>query len=491
MFQRFCVCLAVGFGLVPSLPAQNASLVGAYTFQNTLNSGFGGAPALLATDPGGRSGFMSDTVNGQTRTVYRFEGSASEQAGLTLEAGNLLNPQSYSIEMLFAFTEGAGQLRRIFDNLDRTSDRGLYFNAANQFEFSRLSRGTYVYPTGQYVHLVLTVSANRAMLYANGTLDINLGTNAYNIDNPRRVLQFFLDNTADTSRTDYASGKIALLRVYTNALTANEAATLARDPFAATVGIGPPSFTASGVRNGATFGEATPVAPGAFFTIFGSSLSGATGDWSAAFTGGQAPTRLNGTRVFVNDREASIVFTSPGQVNALAPDFTAGGTVNVRVENNGVTSAAVSVGARALNPSFFTYDQRNRRFIAALSAANDAYIAPADLFGVTTLNGLRVRPARPGEFVIAYGMGMGATNPAVAAGQIPPVREGGHPLAGAATLRLGSRTIPISYAGLSSFAGVYIVGFQVPSDLAPNDYELQITVGGVASPTGVVIPVAP
>lgn len=489
---RFVLVTAVLVGgFTAQLRAQSASRVGSYTFQNTLSASQGGSPALIATDPQSRNAFLTDTVLGQPRTVYQFVGTGTEQAGLSLETNNVLNPQSYSVEMLFAFTEGNGQLRRIFDNLDRTSDRGLYFNQSNLFEFLRLSRGTFTYVTGQYVHLVMTVTGNRAQLYANGVLDINLGTNAYNIDNPRRILHFFLDNTADTSQRDFASGRIALLRIYTNALTANEAAALARDPFGSTIGLGPPTFTAPGVRNGATFSETSPVAPGAFFSIFGSSLSSATGDWSAAFADGIAPKRLNGTRVLVNDQEASIVFTSPGQLNALAPDFAATANVTIRVENDGVSSPPITVASRALNPSFFTFDQRNRRFIAALNSDNSAYIAPRDLFGVSTLNGLQVRPARPGEFVIAYGMGMGRTTPEVPSGRIPPAREGGHPVSGSVVLRLGTRTLTPLYAGLSSFAGVYIVGFQVPADMPTADHELQITINGTPSPTGVVIPVAP
>ncbi|MFN9456086.1 MAG: hypothetical protein ACK6D7_01720, partial [Acidobacteriota bacterium] len=110
-------------------------------------------------------------------------------------------------------------------------------------------------------------------------------------------------------------------------------------------------------------------------------------------------------------------------------------------------------------------------------------------FGVSSINGLAVRPARPGDFIVAYGMGFGATVPDVAPGTIPAPRDGGYPIAAGSTLRLGSRTIPTLYTGLSSFAGVYIVGFQVPADFSPGDYELQITVNGIASPTGVVIPV--
>ncbi len=476
--------------LAPILSAQTAGLVGTYTFQNTLAPSFGASPALQATDPQGRNGFITDTVLGRERIVYQFNGTPTAQAGLTLEARNIVNPQSYSLEMLFALTEGNNAFRRIYDTLDRTSDRGLYINARNLFEFSRLATGTATYTSGQYVHLLLSVTGNIARLYINGTRDINLNTNSMNIDNPRGVMTFFLDNTADTSRNDFSSGKIALLRLYTNAITDAEAAAIARDPFNSTIGIGPPSFTSNDVQNGANFRIDRPIASGAFFTIFGSSLSSAVGTWSAAFVEGQAPRRLNGTRVLVNDQEASIVYTSPGQVNALAPaNLPTSGNVTVRVERDGILSTPVTVGAANLNPTFFAYDPRNRRFIAALSADNTAYIAPRDLFGVTTLNGLEVRPARPGEFVIAYGMGMGPTNPAVPVGRIPVVREGAYPVTGPVSLRFGSRTIAPLYVGLSNFAGVYLVGFQVP-DLPDGDYELQITTNGVASPTGVVIPVA-
>ncbi len=476
--------------LASTLLGQSAALVGSYTFQNTLNSSLATAPALTASDPLGRNAYVTEMVLGQMRSVYQFSGTAAEQAGLSFSAGNVLNPLSYSFDMVFALTERSGTWRRIFDTLDRTSDRGFYLNPQNRFDFSRLRTGTAAYEAGNYVHLTMSVGANRARVYVNGVLDIDLSTNSMNIDNPRRILHFFLDNTSDTSRTDYSSGKIALLRLYTNELSAEEAARIARDPFNSSVGLSAPSFLSNGVRNGATFAEATPIAPGAFFTVFGSSLSSGSGDWSVGFVEGQAPRRLNGTRVLVNGQEAFPVFTSPGQVNALAPDGVAPGNVSVVVERDGVASPAVTVAARGLNPSFFTYDQRNRRFIAALSADNTAYIAPADLFGVTSLNGLAVRPARPGEFVIAYGMGMGATNPFVPAGRIPAPREGGYPVAGAVQLRFGTRSVTPLYVGLSSFAGVYLVGFQVP-DLPTGDYELQVTISGVSSPTGVVIPVVP
>jgi uncharacterized protein (TIGR03437 family) len=470
--------------------AQTASLVATYNFQNTLSPVQGGA-ALTAANPRNMNQFVTDTVGGQSRTVYELSSALPNlNAGLTLNAGGLLNPTTYSVELFFTFTERQSTNRRLYDVLNRTSDRGLYVNGNNVFEFSRLTRGTATTNVGQYVHMVMVVANNRAIVYVNGEQDINLSTNSMNIELANPVLHFFLDNLQDTSPNEFASARVALLKLYTNALTANEARALAANPFNNNIGIGPPSFLTSGVRNGATFAETTPIAPGAFFTILGSSLADATSDWTGRFDGSNAPTTLNGARVLINDRPAFLSFSSPGQINAIVPDGTpTSGNVSIVVERGGVRSTAVTAAARALNPAFFTYDQRNRRFIAALAADNSAYIAPADLFGVSTVNGLAVRPARPGEFVIAYGMGMGATNPNVPSGTIPAPRDGGYPVTGTVALRFGSATIPSLYTGLSSFAGVYLVGFQVP-DLPNSDYELQITVNGIASLTGVVIPVA-
>ncbi len=68
--------------------------------------------------------------------------------------------------------------------------------------------------------------------------------------------------------------------------------------------------------------------------------------------------------------------------------------------------------------------------------------------------------------MIAYAMGLGPTNPAVPTGQIPVGRDGG--------------VTPL-YTGLSSFAGVYLVGFQVPVDQADGEFQLRISINSVLS----------
>jgi uncharacterized protein (TIGR03437 family) len=458
--------------------AQPASLVATYPFENSLAALQPGAPALLAVNPDTGNAFVSDTVLGQTRTVYQL-------AGLQLRPGALLNPNSYSVELLFAYTETSHAGRRILDIAAGASQDGLSLNPNHHLELSRLRTGTYAYPSGQYVHLVLTVAANQARLYANGNLDLELDAASLQLAGPNPVLHLFPDDAAGNP----ATARIALLRVYSHALSAEQAATLAANPFTANTATEVPSFTAAGVRNGASFGEANPIAPNAFFSLFGSALSDATGDWTGKFSGSIAPTLLNGTRVLINDRPAFLSYTSPTQINGVAPDGLTAGPVSVVVERNGVRSAPVTVQARAVNPAFFTFEPRNRRYAAALSLDFTAYIAPADLFGVSTVNGLRIRPARAGDFVGVYGMGLGPTTPNLPAGTLPPVLNGGHPAVGPVQLRLGGQAVTPIYAGLANaLVGVYTVSFQVPT-LPSGDHELIVTVNGVSSPSGVFIPV--
>jgi len=73
-------------------PAHAVPLVAEFLFNNTLNSD-DGAPSLIATDPLLTSSFGTDTVFGNSRTVYNFTGDASPptlQGGLTLNTTGLL-----------------------------------------------------------------------------------------------------------------------------------------------------------------------------------------------------------------------------------------------------------------------------------------------------------------------------------------------------------------------------------------------------------------
>ena len=91
--------------------------------------------------------------------------------------------------------------------------------------------------------------------------------------------------------------------------------------------------TISAVVNGASFGAA--ISPGSWATITGKNLAdtAATGQvWSAGdFNGNLLPTAIQGTSVWINGRQASVEFISPGQVNVQAPDDLYTGAVSVQI----------------------------------------------------------------------------------------------------------------------------------------------------------------
>jgi uncharacterized protein (TIGR03437 family) len=264
-------------------------------------------------------------------------------------------------------------------------------------------------------------------------------------------------------------------------------------PFTSTVGLPKPGFQSSGIVNSASYSPSNAITPGGFFTVFGTDLGDDFGDWGQSFVNNFAPRRLNNVRVLVNDQEAFIAFTSSAQINAIAPDNLPDGPVTVLVEYSNLRSTVVSTQSRQINPAVFRFTPQDSRYLAATANDGSAYIGPANLFGTNgSLNGLALRPARPGEYVVLYGTGLGPTTPAVPAGQIPAARSGGYPLTNSSEIRLtlnGQTTSVVpAYSGLSGFPGLHQLVFLVPS--IPNgDYETVLVVNGLASPLGAFLPV--
>jgi len=312
-----------------------------------------------------------------------------------------------------------------------------------------------------------------------------------NSSNPNQLVGIFLDDDGE-----WAPARIALFRAYSGALTANEIRQIYASPFTSTVGVPPPGFQSSGIVNSASYSSAFAISPGGIFSIFGTDLADDIADWGQSFVNGVAPKRLNNVRVLINDVECFIIFTSPVQVNALAPDSVPAGAVTVVVENRGLRSAVVPTQARQINTSVFRFFPQDSRYLASTANDGSAYIAPPNLFGTNgVLNGLAVRPARPGEFIVLYGTALGPTNPAVPAGQIPTPRDGAYPLSNASEVRFLTAagqtvaTVTPAYSGLSGFPGLQQVVFQVP-DVATGDYQVVVVVAGLASPGGTYLPVA-
>jgi uncharacterized protein (TIGR03437 family) len=482
------------FVLVSALgQAQNAVLVSSYLFQGNLNPQRVGSEPLKAVNPSGNNRFLTETVFGQVRTVYEMQGAASPisaQGGLTYQAKDKVPRDNYSMEFIFALNAGGTGWRRIYDCINRTGSEGLYVDPSGFLNYySGVSSGpSATLATGTYYHVIVVKKPGEMLLYFNGSLVASRG-NGTDLGimgaarNPDQLVHFLLDDDAE-----WAPARIALFRAYSGPLSAAEVKEIYTAPFTSTVGLSKPSFQSAGIVNSASYSAANAISSGGFFSIFGSDLADDSGDWGQAFVNNIAPRRLNNVRVLINDQEAFVVFTSSAQVNALAPDNIPEGPVNVIVEYGNLRSTVVASQSRRINPAVFRFTPQNNRYLASTANDGTAYIGPPNLFGTNgSLSGLALRPARPGEYIVLYGTGLGPTSPAVPAGQIPPVRAGGYPLTSPSEIRLtanGQTTSVIAaYAGLSGFPGLNQVVFQVP-DLPNGDYDTVLVVNGLTSPSG-------
>ena len=232
MRPPFVVLLAA---LLTCVPATAATIKATYLFNGTLAAAQAGAPALQPVDPLGNSGFVQDSVFGSSRTVYEFNGypaSPDQQAGLTFSnAGKVVDPQSYSIELIFQFFND-GSYRRVVDVSNRTADSGLYVNWFGALDTYPVNNGLAALTANTYYHVVFTNDSLGNMTgYVNGALDLEGQPSVMNIQDPDQMISFFLDNALDGATDEYSSGRVALIRLYDGVLTPAEAAALANDPF--------------------------------------------------------------------------------------------------------------------------------------------------------------------------------------------------------------------------------------------------------------------
>jgi len=224
--RRGCFAFA---GLVALLLAEtaHAQLVATYQFGNTLAADQAGAPALTAINSGS---FVADNaVLGQSRTVYqRTSGSSSQaaQSALRLDTSALsLTANNYAVELVFTFTDNlnGGGYRRILNSYDpgSQSDAGFYVGPGNTLDIyqSGSHGGGSDLANGTYYDVVLSVSPAGERAYLNGSLmTSHAGT-------PDMIYTHYLTFFQDDG-SEYGNGKLALLRVFDQALTGAEVATL-------------------------------------------------------------------------------------------------------------------------------------------------------------------------------------------------------------------------------------------------------------------------
>jgi uncharacterized protein (TIGR03437 family) len=244
------------------------------------------------------------------------------------------------------------------------------------------------------------------------------------------------------------------------------------------------------VDSASQFGAYSYFAPGSYLEIKGSNLADPTdprvtngGQWASAdFNGLNAPTVLDGISVSIDGKPAFVSYISPGQINVQAPQDTATGNIAITVTNCKAASAQFTFMEKTLAPGLLappSFDIGGKQYMLATfaSGTNLTYVlntsAGASL-GVTS------SPAKPGDVIIAYGVGFGPVTPAVSPGVI---EEQSNTLVNPVTVSFGSGNANVSFQGLAGgFVGLYEFYITVPAGLASGDYPITVTQNGVALP---------
>ncbi len=225
------------------------------------------------------------------------------------------------------------------------------------------------------------------------------------------------------------------------------------------------------------YGNTPIIAPNMWVEVKGTNLAPA-GDsriWQGAdFVNNRLPAELDRVSVTVNGKSAFVYYISGTQVNILTPPDAMSGMVQVQLTLNGVMSNSMAVQAQAVAPSFFTFDGKN----VVGTHLNGSLLGPASLYpGLST-------PAKPGETVIVYGNGFGATS--------TPVVSGAETQSGTLSplpiTALGGYPAVVLSANLIS-PGLFQFNVTVATFVANGNAVLSAIYGGSVTQSGVVLAV--
>ena len=351
------------------------------------------------------------------------------------------------------------------------------------------------FPLGKWIHLAVAVDriAKTATVYLNGT-DV---TDSGNSD----ILGDF--STSGTlrigsmlSNSYWFHGAIQDLRVYGYLLSDIEVQELAyatlqpTPPTAYTcANTTPPAITF--IDSAAGYGGYSYFASGSWLEIKGTNLadpadprltaSTNSGQWTSSdFNGVNAPTALDGISVSINGKPAYVWYLSPTQLNVQAPEDTVTGNVAITVTNCIATSSQFMFTRRTLAPGLLApsnYNAGGTQYMVATFASDGAYVLNANAGAAFGLNS---RPAKPGDVIIAYGIGFGDVTPSILPGVI--VQQSNAPT-NPVTLSFGSTNATLGYSGLAGgFVGLYEFYITVPYGLADGDYQINATQNGTKVP---------
>jgi uncharacterized protein (TIGR03437 family) len=239
---------------------------------------------------------------------------------------------------------------------------------------------------------------------------------------------------------------------------------------------GAPLIYFQGVVDNATFKPGDVVSQGDIVVVKGEQFS-----FSPLTVGKAAPlaTEVGGAQVLVNGKPAPMYYSSYGQLAFQMPVDTAVGTALIQVQRDGQNSNTVTVAVEQRAPRLLLIGATP--YGAIQNAADYSIPMPSG-----AIPGVLTHPAKIGDTLLIYAIGMGATSPAVPTGDPAPVAQPFATLTGTPMVVFGSSIAGIpatpSFAGLApGFAGLYQINVQIPEDVPKGTVDVTVSFGTSAS----------
>lgn len=171
----------------------------------------------------------------------------------------------------------------------------------------------------------------------------------------------------------------------------------------------------------------------------------------------------------IGNELAPIYYVSSGQINIQLPTDLTIGQHAILISANGALTLPDLLDINPFQAGIAAYSDGSGNVIA--QHADYSYVTAAS-------------PAKPGEIVIIYLAGLGATNPAVPSGQAAPTTEPLARVVNAPTVTVDGQNAAVEFAGLApGFVGLYQIDLQVPANAGSGSLPLVVSQSGVAGNT--------
>jgi uncharacterized protein (TIGR03437 family) len=300
-----------------------------------------------------------------------------------------------------------------------------------------------------------TATASASWIHiASGGTGSGTGTVAYSVD------------------ANAASARTGSIQVGTQALAVNQAAT----------GPPPPAISQGGVAEPWTYTKGA--APGAWISIYGNNLSNTTQTWSPQL-GQPLPVTLGGVTVNISGALAPLSYVSPTLINALVPAAVAQGQTLIVVTNQGLAGDPYQVQTAQFLPAVYSNS------IAGVSPPR-FYVTAVDpvtgqLLGKVAADPRVSRPARPGDTIDLYALGLGPSAPSF---PTDIAFSASYQVTSSFSVVVGGVTITPSFAALIG-PGLYQARIAIPASMPSGDQPILLDFGVLQSALNVYLSIQP